>query len=541
MLVFGFAVVTAQAQQEQVMAWNTFTNAIRYRIIVNGVTKFEPTCPPGSAAQITAHATALEGQITVMCSNALTGAFDIPAVPGSFNMTANPSGSGIGQAYTYEVWLRENPTNCVNPSFTMCITNYTSRPKRVFISDNGYEPPISGTFYVKPGASFCYPSTYNSCTQPGGPTNSYFYLYDDETDFNVGFDPLTGKPTYNPPTGIPYKPVGGSPTNNLSTGSITNTGSVPVPWQSLTNGIIDFAGTGSGAARDDTLKAGFNKLADQNIAIKNAIDLNTVALMEGFGAVTNALSGGGGGGTNDLSGLTNAIGAFHHDNTNLLAGIFGALGGTNGYGVSGYGTNSGSAYGLGEGLTTGISGSADAVMGDFGETAPEILAGGSAADLSFQMAGHTINLDPEVRFPGVGTFFKAGLMLAFGMWLGRYLVDLYLKVATVYATSQTGGVPAVGPFGSIGLGIAGLVAVAVVTLWLAVFALLFEKGLNYVGTIAATANGVTTGNATALYLINYFFPVAFIMSALWTRIIAPFAVTKLVIITTSAQRFLLGK
>jgi len=102
-------------------------------------------------------------------------------------------------------------------------------------------------------------------------------------------------------------------------------------------------------------------------------------------------------------------------------------------------------------------------------------------------------------------------------------------------------VPALGPWGAIGLPMALVVATAIVALWVLVFTTLFTVGLDYLSTVNGTVSGFATSNGTALYLINLFFPVSFLMSAAWTRMVAPFAVTKLVIMTASAQRFMLGK
>jgi len=234
-----------------------------------------------------------------------------------------------------------------------------------------------------------------------------------------------------------------------------------------------------------------------------------------------------------------AIEAFHRDNTNLLSEILGRFGATN-FTASGSGTNLTDAQSAATDQMGTVDGTAAGVLSDLGSP-PTLLGGGSADVLTFEFFGETLNLDPEVRFPGAATFFKSGMMLLVSLWLGRYLVDLYLKTAAIYASSETGGVPAIGPWGSVGLAMAVVVAVAVVGAWVLVFTAIFTYGLEYLSTVNGTVSGFSTSNAGALYLINLFFPVAFIISAAWTRMVAPFSVAKIVVMTASAQRFLLGK
>jgi len=319
---------------------------------------------------------------------------------------------------------------------------------------------------------------------------------------------------------------GGNSITNMANGNpggnITNT---LVNWYSQTNSLVNFSGTSSTAARDDTLKAGFNVIAQK---------LDTIAVNQSLN------SGSGSSGGTDNSDVVDVIGNFRDANTNLLGDINEILGRTNLSFGTGSGTNSDTAAGIAGGIIGGIQDSADAVIGDLG-SAPSILGGGASSIFTFSLAGNTINLDPEVRFPGASGFFKAGIMMLAGMALARYLVDLYLQTATVYATSQTGGVPAIGPWGTVGLAVVIVVATAIVTAWVGVFALLFSYGLDNLIGVNGYAASFSTSNAGALYLINLFLPVGFLMSCAWTRIIAPFVVTKAIIATASLQRFLIGK
>lgn len=320
--------------------------------------------------------------------------------------------------------------------------------------------------------------------------------------------------------------TGSSLTNNTGSspsGSYTNT---PILWSGQTNSLINFAGTSATAAKDDTLKAGFNVLGQKlNEIIQNQ--------------TLNSASGGtGSGGNNDD--VVSAIGNFHDDNTNILGNILGILGRTNlAYGT-GSGTNATTAAGEASGIISSIQGSNDGLVSDLG-SAPSILGGGSSSVFTMSFFGYTLNLDPEVRFPGAAGFFKTGFQFLVWVWLAKYLIGLYLETAKTYATAQTGGLPAIGPWGSGGLIIVAIVAAAIVTAWVAVFALVFSAGLDAIVGMAGFGSGFATTNNGALYLINLFFPVAFIMSCAWTRIIAPLVVTKAIIATASMQRFLLGK
>jgi len=329
--------------------------------------------------------------------------------------------------------------------------------------------------------------------------------------------------------------VGAFDTNNTSGPVVFD----PVLSRNLTNGPIDFTGQSTTAARDETLKAGFNALLENVQEVKKAIDLNT--LQTKFSG-TNSSSGGSGG-TNivslDDSGITNALAVFRQANTNLLTEISGKLGYTNDVGASA--TNQTSAEASANALVGSINTSAQDAIDGLGSGPPTVLDGGDATALTFEFCGYELNLDPEVRFPGIGTFFKNALIAVIALSLGRFLVNLYRETAAVYASSQTGGVPAVGPWGSVGVGIAALVPVIIVTMWVVVFALVFSYMLSPLLDLSGKVGSLSMGNATALYLINYFLPVSFALSAAWTRIVAPLAVTKLVIVSASAQRFLFGK
>lgn len=308
--------------------------------------------------------------------------------------------------------------------------------------------------------------------------------------------------------------------------SITN----PItPWQNNSNSFINFNGTGTGAARDDTLKSGFNTLASQLDGIRREIEFQTLAETGSSG--TN--------GSGDNSGVIDAVNAFHTDNTNLLGQINRNL--TNSPSISGTHTNLADAQSAADSIMGSATSSGDSLLDSIGTTAPGVLTGGDSSGLTISLVGFDLNLDPEHQFPGLAAFFKNGISLIALLILARYMVGEYKDAAKVYASSQTGGVPAVGPWGSVGLGIAIITPTIIVGLWVVIFATLFTIGLNQLGVLPDAATAFNSGNTTALYLINLFFPISLLMTCAWTRIYTPILITKLVIASHSVQRFLLGK
>jgi len=344
-----------------------------------------------------------------------------------------------------------------------------------------------------------------------------------DDDGSVTFtNSITDENVYGSSTGTNNWGVGGTPGSGIT---ITND---PVTHTAYTNAALNFSGGDTTTARESTLRSGLSAIVAELKQLNTGMDQNTAATIQNGG-------GGGGGGETDMTGVINAVENFHGDNTNLLTGILGALSGTNT--LAGGGTNSGGEH---LGLVDSLDNGNEDILTSLG-TAPSILTGGDSSALTIAFFGTSLNLDPAVRFPGIGEFFKAGIMAVVSIMLGRYLSTLYFETAKVYATSQTGGLPAFGPWGSLGAIIAAAVPIIIVTAWVALFTAMFSYGISELNNVNSTVAAWTLANGTALYLINYFFPVSFILSAAWTRIIAPFAATKLIIVTSSMQRFLLGK
>jgi len=413
--------------------------------------------------------------------------------------------------------------DCIFVDRTINYTNRSAVTRRAVQIVNGYN---LGGQNIPPGGWFPFTFTDMGICKNGDADEFGVYWEDEAPQV---FQDEFGLTFTNTTTRTPI--VEGDASSELPSGQYTPTS--PLAYSVQTNSFINFSGTSTNAANvahDSTLQSGFNTLAQQLDSIGKKIDLTTGAVLQN----------GGGGEGGDVSGLETAINQFHTDNTNKLGGIGGILSmGTN-YTGSGSGTNLTVAQASADDVMGSIDGQAAGVLSDLG-SAPGLLGGGSADVLSFEAFGQTLNLDPDVRFPGAAAFFKSGIVLLVSLWLGRYLVDLYMKTAAIYASSETGGVPAIGPWGSVGLSIAVIVSLAVVGLWVLVFSAIFTYGLDYLSTVSDSVSGFSTSNAGALYLINLFFPITFMMSAAWTRMVAPFAVTKVIIMTASAQRFLLGK
>lgn len=474
------------------------------------------------------NSTAYEGKYAyVMCTNG-AGAYIIPAFPlaSQYMPTNNQSG------YTYkDFYVRGDPTNCIYAWKGVTLYNDTAQDAIGVWEIDGAEQ-VRHT--LTPGMYKAVGFQVELCPSHEEVVTAYLLkkLFDfDLTDHDN--DPLT-VPKITPVEKITQgPPLVGSDTNTPTTGGggVGAFNPTNVVWRNYTN-VIDFTGTSATAAKDDTLKAGFGRLSDQLREVKESIDLNTVATLQGSGSSSTNGSG-------DMSGVEDAIDEFHRDNTNLLAGILGAL--TNAsMAVGDMSTNGAAALTEATTRMSDATAAADDALTALG-SAPTEIGSPSASVFTFTFVGQEMNIDPENLFPGMGAFFRAGMMLVVGMWLGRYLSELYRNTATTFATAQTGGVPSVGPFGSVGLIMGAAVAVAVIVLWVAVFTYFFSFVTSLFGEIAGAVAGFNVGDSGAAYLINYFFPVAFIMACAWTRLIAPIAVTKLVILTSAAQKLLLGK
>lgn len=412
-------------------------------------------------------------------------------------------------------------TNTQAKTFAATLNNTASMTQRATWKKDGV---VVFSIYLSPGQSYTYTYTWNSPPDPSlswGMTALATTILNNDGNFDIKTVGQTNDYTFNLGTGGTNQGNTGSNTFDSQTNTFWPVyGDMP-NWNatSLTNpGAINWNNPDSTAARDATLKAGFNKIASQLDSV-----INGEAMIKE--AIENAPNSAG------ETGVVAAVESFHRDMTNRWD--------TN-LTVSASSTNASSAQTKAAEFIAETETAATGIETAIG-SAPEILTGGSPAGLTIEFAGQTLNLDPAVRFPGSGELVKGLIMLVVSLSLGKYLSELYFKTVATYATSETGGVPALGPWGAVGAVLAVIVAGAIIVLWIVVFTKIFGYITEHVSALVSSTGGVTLGNAGALYLLNYFFPLSFMLSAAWTRIIAPFGMAKVIMVTSSAQRFLMGK
>lgn len=278
-------------------------------------------------------------------------------------------------------------------------------------------------------------------------------------------------------------------------------------------------------------QAGDMSTRDELQKLRAEVAKGSANIVDAIGGIST-----GGGSTNSDAA---AIQAFHTDATNLLSEINNSLQYTNNLAASS--TNASDATSAANSIISDMQSEGDAAIAELGSAPTGFLSGGSPEVFTMDFMGTELNLDPAVRFPGSGEFSKALISFLALLGLGRYLADLYLKASIAYSGAETGGIPAVGPWGSAGVAISFISAAAIVTLWIVVFTAIFGYAAAQFTEIASSAAGVSLSNNGTLYLINYFIPVSLLLSCAWTRIIAPFAVAKVVVAAASASRFIMAK
>lgn len=343
-------------------------------------------------------------------------------------------------------------------------------------------------------------------------------------------------------TGVaPSDPSAGtfSPPGNTTFGGTNATGSITFNsnnTNTLKEGTFQIAET----AIYDALNRGFNTL-DKDLKQGQANDLTY------FQGLTNAIGHiSVTAGTNDSSA---AVRNFHIDNTNLLTQIRDQ--GTNQTpsnmlaSITGSMTNAASATNAGNALFGGQASGIDGIISGLGSP-PSIGTGGGGSALTMAFLDTEINVDPEHFAPGLMGYLKNFISLVALIGFGIYAANLLFKTAQTYASASSGGVPdleatAAGFGGNIaGLIVAGLVAVAFVTVWLLVWGWVINAIVGQI-TSVATVGGLENPNATATYLITSVFPVSLLLTLAWTRITLPLGAAKVIGIAASASRFLIGK
>jgi len=418
---------------------------------------------------------------------------------------------------------------CSTFNKTLCFTNRTGGALYGVWKKNGVEVH---TEVVMNNGVGCYTASLTVCTNGSSDIFQVGYLVT-ESDVVMLGDQLT----YSPPaeTVANTASLTNNTTTNITATSVSSTNLVPTTtWSSITNSVIDFTGTSTTAAKDDTLKAGFNKLSQDLKLLKDTVNLSVIATMH-QGSNTA------GSGT-DMSGVISAIDSFHHDNTNLL----GQLTSTN-VGDLGAGGNATAAQSEADSATATLRSTMDGNLTGIG-TAPEILTGGDATFMTFSMAGHEINLDPEVRVPGAMGMVKKMTTLAVLLIFGLSMAKLYFATMQTFATAQTGGVPNLALINLPGIAVALAIPVIFIGLWVVAFDAFFSYAIgtgdtiqSLMGSMGSTATSISVSNPITLYLLNGTLPVSLILSCAWTRVAATFFMSKLILVSASASRFLFGK
>ena len=272
----------------------------------------------------------------------------------------------------------------------------------------------------------------------------------------------------------------------------------------------------------------------------------------------------------DLSGVTNRLMAM----TNMMAyetNVLGQVQTNNQYSAILSNLVNGTNITLGTGsnlLGSGVTGQAQSLVDALGNGSWTNTDAGDASVLSIGfVGGTTLNLDPEVRFPGIGGLVKSlfgwAATFAFLFWFGTR----YWAATQLLATAQTGGVPdleteALGFGGNIlGVVTALVIPFVLVGLWVTLFTGIFSIVLGVTGgsgywgfnpffgwtgfhsTHVAAAGGSTTyaTGSGAMYLLNYFLPVPYILSLGWTQLVLYFTMAKVALVCAAASRALWGR
>lgn len=262
--------------------------------------------------------------------------------------------------------------------------------------------------------------------------------------------------------------------------------------------------------------------------------------------------------TNQTSGVTNLL-AQQWTNSVGISNLLGGVGLTNGAATNVVGlgmvpstaTNAAAAFAAG---SNGVWAAGVVILGSSSDGSSVTNAGGglvgsgSPAALSFSFCGTTIDLDPEVRFPGVAAMAKAAwtfvILASFCLWAGQWIWEAVGRIGS----AQTGGVSDLNAtllgFGGnvVGLVVAFAVPAAFIALWVGSLTTCASLILSWSGLMPAAAAAVGVGgNQTALYLINLFFPVSLALGVLGARISIPFTGAKVFLVSAAASRWLFGK
>lgn len=325
-------------------------------------------------------------------------------------------------------------------------------------------------------------------------------------------------------TGAGSNPNTLNPTNAPLTGSLTNNNATQ-----LTNGFpINWNSTDTTAARDATLRAGFNKIAQQLQSVINGEIMINQTLQSQSNVTVNVNV------TNTGSASTNGLmSAFYSDDWMSLSNVSNA---TNG------------------GITAMTSGSG--AVADLTNNA-SLLTPGTETSHSWiiRFMGEDVDFNPFTRWPAIATTSRWAwgftALVAFMIWASAFMKT---EVVSQMATMQTGGVPNMEMHGQVqilGTGLAGggnflgmfvAIAVRVVITVLIAAALIFASGkINDFVTGYLAEYSTSSVPGTFWYLANLLIPVALVMGLMGARVTIPLTTGAAQALTIGAMRWLPGK
>jgi len=361
---------------------------------------------------------------------------------------------------------------------------------------------------------------------------SYYFLTYGDVQLGTNNPPILYQPNEIPTNPPPFDitappPTTYNPTNQVLPIKFSNTNDTQEGSSAVYDAVTKFAAQN----HQDLLRIAFSNSITANVSNNITVtNINSVTNENNF-FDTN---------------IVNAINALHHSQTNHS----GATNYNNSAGV-----NQAAAISAGNSAIATTVEKFDSAITGMGSP-PDISLDGSPELMEIAFMDTTLNLDPEVRFPGAMSMIKALITLVATLYFLINMTELYLRVATTYATAQTGGVPNMeGSVLGTGGNIAGVVAALVISaafiaIWVLTFDSIFSLILGTGDTIQSLMSGMdakatlATGaisNPITRYLLDSVFPLSLLLSYAWTRIVAQFTIAKLIIVSSSISRFLFGK
>jgi hypothetical protein len=408
---------------------------------------------------------------------------------------------------------------------TNCQKNVSYQANNNSFSEKGFD-----LIDVQTGKSFAH-----ATVPPGGSSTLSGMIPCSHDWFALAEDGVIIDPTgdFNDPANGGGNTTTDNPDPGNKSGSDYNKTNGPVIWGgSSTNGqgtaVFD-------AAVNATLQSGFNRLAADNLDIKEI--LRRLATNKINLSITGALAQATGTMSLNTTGLASEVTLAGL--SNFLAGRFGAPQ-----------TNSGSSPGVANTNWDAAVTAAATVEGAYGvddwvnatKTIPADSGGiGDAMTLTF--CGTQMNFDPVVQFPSVTNACRVGIsfvaVIGFIMWFSA----LFWELVRAKGSVSTGGVP---NLDAAGFNVAGLVVALIIpAVFIGGFSLMLSWLFAHVGYTAAQ---VFDGSAWATslgtigwHLLTSFFPVNLLLTLVVTKFTVQMTLAKMYNIGVNASRYLFGK